>query len=668
MACISVLALTTLALCGCPGFPLPTPTPTPTPTDQPPGSAVAPGLNVTITSVTIPSDLKPVVKFTAKDNKGNIIPLNELTDCRFALGYLETPGTGSTARVINYTTRVSSGYTQATSDSARLTGLTQTNDGVFTYKFVTAVPAGYSKSATHQLGGQLRRQDVVDGLIYPTNVVFNFRPDGGTKTLATRAIVDTATCNACHTRLSAHGTRREVQYCIMCHNTQTSDSSNGGSLDFPVMIHKIHMGKDLPSVVAGDPYVVQGRDYSTVAFPQDVRNCTTCHQSAPQANVYVTTPTLAGCAACHDRTWFGNPDLTPAGFTAHVGGSQSNDQLCALCHTESLSGSVPILTSHLLPEESEGAIGLALAITDVTTTPPVTKAGGTTLKVSFTVQDKDGNPITDLSTLSRLAINCAWPAAEYTTQKSETLAGGAVTGTLVNNGGGAYDYTFTAELPATSSDTFAVALEGRRNFTFRGATYRQGPSSNGLTYFTIDGSDPVARRQIVDDEKCNKCHKDLHLHGANRMGVDYCAFCHKPDGTDISRRPAGSTPESIHFKTMIHKIHTGENLSEAFEIYGFGGTAIGFNEVRFPGDRSQCTVCHVTNSTNLPVPDVSLPTVATVDNEIQPTRAACNSCHDSLAANIHALLQTSADGVESCEVCHGTAAEYAVAIVHKQTP
>ena len=100
-------------------------------------------------------DLKPVVKFLAKDNKGNIIPLNELTDCRFALTYLETPGTGSTARLIDYTTRVSSGATQATTDSARLTGLTQTNDGEFTYKFATVLPAGYSKSATHQLVGQM---------------------------------------------------------------------------------------------------------------------------------------------------------------------------------------------------------------------------------------------------------------------------------------------------------------------------------------------------------------------------------------------------------------------------------------------------------------------------------------------------------------------------------
>jgi OmcA/MtrC family decaheme c-type cytochrome len=309
----------------------------------------------------------------------------------------------------------------------------------------------------------------------------------------------------------------------------------------------------------------------------------------------------------------------------------------------------------------------------VTPTLPVGKVAGTTLKVSFTAKDGSGNPITDPSSLSSFSINCAWPASEYTTTQREALRG-TVPGTLVNHGDGSYDYTFLAKLPASSSDTFAVALEGRRTFTFRNASYNQGPSTNGLTYFTIDGSDPVGRRHVVDDAKCNACHKDLHLHGENRVGVDYCVMCHFPSATDISRRTAQQLPpESIHFKTMIHKIHTGENLTTPFTIYGFGGSVNDFTEVRFPGDRTQCTICHTTASVvNLPVPEESLPTVVSdgvqVVSTTQPMRASCMSCHDDVTANVHALLQTNSNGVESCEVCHESGAEFAVATVHKQTP
>ena len=60
-------------------------------------------------------------------------------------------------------------------------------------------------------------------------------------------------------------------------------------MDMKVLAHKIHMGSSLPSVKAGTPYRIWHRgawsDFSTVVFPQDVRNCTTCHSSdAPQAS------------------------------------------------------------------------------------------------------------------------------------------------------------------------------------------------------------------------------------------------------------------------------------------------------------------------------------------------------------------------------------------------
>ncbi len=53
----------------------------------------------------------------------------------------------------------------------------------------------------------------------------------------------------------------------------------------------------------------------------------------------------------------------------------------------------------------------------------------------------------------------------------------------------------------------------------------------------------------------------------------YCVMCHNANQDDKARRPADKLPvESVHLKTMIHKIHTGEELTNDFTIYGFGNT------------------------------------------------------------------------------------------------
>ncbi len=667
---LCLMGLAVLLVIGATGCPVPPP-----PDGEVPdtGAAVAPGLHIELLEVTIPADLRPEVAFVVTDDLGNRVPLKELTDLRFALAYLDdAPGGGGATRFVNYTPRMQGGVTQATSDPARLNGASRTADGNHRYKFQMAIPANFDRNATHQIGVQVRRRYPANGTVYPAEAVHRFRPDGAA-VVATRELVATETCNNCHTRLGAHGNvRREVQHCILCHTPQTFDATTGQSLDFVEMIHKIHMGEDLPSVLAGESYELGGDDFSDVVFPQDIRNCSACHSGAPDELVHRETPTLAGCASCHDRTWFGNPALTPAGFTNHQGGQHINDSLCGLCHTPEAPGVSPIREAHLLPTESASAPGLFFEITDVTTAET---QQGIRPTITFAVADKNGNPYATLTTLNSVAMTLGWPAAEYESVIREVIRGGAgPQGTLTNLGGGMYAYTFANVLPADPGLTFGVAMEGRLNFMHLGASFTQGTANNAVTYFTADGTAPVVPPSIVDDAKCNECHREIRAHGEQRVGVELCIMCHNVNATDAARRPLDQMPPAtVAFNEMIHRIHTGENLASPYTVYGFGGVPHDFTHVRFPGLRQECSICHLPGTFDVPLPDTALPTVVRQNGDVvameYPTSAACTSCHDSLVTNVHAMLATDLEqGIETCAVCHGADSAFAVSLVHRLVP
>ena len=79
-------------------------------------------------------------------------------------------------------------------------------------------------------------------------------------------------------------------------------------------------------------------------------------------------------------------------------------------------------------------------------------------------------------------------------------------------------------------------------------------------------------------------------------------------------------------------------------------------------------MCHVGNSYTLPLK----PGLNQVSNPqgpmtmMGPTTAACTGCHGTPSAIAHTSLQTSAEFGESCEVCHGSGAAFAVDKMHAQ--
>lgn len=220
-------------------------------------------------------------------------------------------------------------------------------------------------------------------LTNPINLVYDFIPATGkavTSSDAQRAIVDKASCNECHGKLggipgtetaSFHsGARFDPGVCSVCHTDQRkygatnavsvnnvfpltsagkpiatalADGVSVGNL--PIMVHKIHMGGELVK----KNYDFGGVLFNETKYPQDIRNCTKCHDNSataahptPQGDNWKNKPSVQACSACHDGIDFKtNTGVTlsdaAAGLTVSLdphplAGPQADDSKCSNCH------------------------------------------------------------------------------------------------------------------------------------------------------------------------------------------------------------------------------------------------------------------------------------------------------------------------------------------------
>jgi OmcA/MtrC family decaheme c-type cytochrome len=674
---------------------------------------VGAGLAIELTEVAIPDDRRPVVKLTLKDAAGH--PLDRAgtyspgaVSLSFMLSHLSTAD-GSVGEYVPYNTASVNGAMVGMTAPA-LASATQPrseNDGAWTeldasagsysYRFSHALPEGYDKGKTHTLAVYASR--TYEGVAYVANPIKHFRPDGVDVT-ERREIVTTAACNQCHNTLREHGgSRREVGLCITCHVKGMADPESGNSIEMSEMIHKIHSGSKLPSVVAGTPYKIVGfnntiHDYSNITFPQALQNCATCHKG-PNGEHWKTALTRTACGACHDRVSYLSP--APAGYTLHPGAQQSTDNLCKDCHGEGMGpvatletdvvkvhkrrDELPLRDSNGLPVSTAPA--LSGTVVSVTSTGPSQSP-----VVRFTVA-VDGQPYDILAmgkALNRLRFTFAGPTTDYAGYVQYTAQGSGAVGTLAA-GSVAGEFTWTVANGVTMttiatacgtqpSGSFAVGMEGRITQNASLANNTQVAVNyvmhNKVAYFAVTDSQPVPRHEAVTVENCNGCHEDLAAHGGSRNDPEYCVLCHNANNnsTNVPAPSVGSTKltTSLRLSHMVHRIHTGENGSNPYII----GTN-DFSEVVFPGETKKCVNCHVPAHYKLPLP-AELPThltqidsmkarVVGTDYYMQPTGAACTGCHDSDDAVAHVTAMT-ANGKESCAVCHGTGATYDVDVVH----
>lgn len=343
-------------------------------------------LKATITNATVSATTGNVtVTFTLKDGNTPITDRALFGNPSFSLVQLKPEANGANSHWVSYTGRfttkntamapVLQGRTESSANPATATAnaVVVNGDGTFSYTFklATATPEGDIRNVTHAhnaatvagnynkdtgLAQWLATYEIPNVVTYDpklthrvamnvalaapgdtknaSNAWLDFVPDGVTP-IVTRSIVTMADCAKCHAGQKLHA-GYEIEYCVTCHNQSTFDPFTGETVTLENMVHKIHMGAKLPSVIAGGTYKVNGtHDYSAMVFPQPITNCLSCHNetNADGAN-WRTKSTTGACITCHNS----------AGSVSHGAQNSVFGQSCTVCHNPGRT--YPVQESH----------------------------------------------------------------------------------------------------------------------------------------------------------------------------------------------------------------------------------------------------------------------------------------------------------------------------------
>ncbi len=629
-------------------------------------SAVHPGLvapqelSATIDSFTVTAGFATTT-FTVKDANGNGVTglavasasnATRLQYVRIAYAQLEpdptttNPATGATGAL----------WVGLNRNDRNFGELTDNGSGSYTYVSTVDISATYDPTFLTRV--LLIVEPVTSLNTDALNVV---KDVPGTGTALSREIVTTDACDACHGRLGSplsgnlfdvpdfHGGDRYLATaCVVCHTSTLGDATaNGnGEAEFGPMIHKIHDAKTFTGI----------GDFSDVTYPQEIRNCTTCHQGGADSDNYQNFQNVQNCfLSCHDTT-------VVTGFN-HATSVVPNDTACASCHGPTGANIAPVLdipAIHAVFAETQSGkfhfnivdtsfdttsreLSVIYSVTDPTNADTPYVLNGTNADFAWTQGSN-----------SRLFIDIAFPPQEISNEGSGQDVGQPIS---VNGLAGTDNldgtYTVTATIPAGVT-AVTVAMEGHPAAT--------DPADNSIaripvtcptTDVSLDGNPATPRRAIVDITKCDKCHFQLSLHGNNRTdNIGLCVLCHNPNATDVDRRggiaaadaPDGKTQQAIDFKVMIHGIHQASGIT----VYGFSGTPNVFDDVTFPGILSNCETCHFPGTFGVPLKDEVLDTTTDVGTDpVDPTdnlrttktTSVCSSCHTDTATLSHMLSE-----------------------------
>jgi len=611
-----------------------------------------------VAAVTVNSP--PVVNFVLKDTASRFVTGLQAADLRFAIaklvpgtpGVFGVAGTGESDQWVSYIYQTKSGTAitdgvQATYENGGDGTLVYNEQGYYTYTFAIDIKEAtrpddteviWDPTATHRLAIQLDIRDSEGNrILYNPHFDFTFSNGASvaiTDPSKTHRVADESSCNECHNKLTAHGGRVEVEYCVMCHNSGSIDVEFGSDIDFKVMIHKIHKGKALDLVpgykIGGFGGVVH--DWSEVGYPQDLRNCAKCHDGdnplTPQGDNWNTKPTQQACGACHESVDFNNHQ----GFDFIAHDDSINNSACKGCHGGAATNS-SVINAHWnqFEEHSKnyqfniGNLSYDPVSRQATVTYSITNPNDGTAYdlteglttciadiLSETVQPSDCLDLEGASfsrfTLYIGALTLAGASSnidEYTDHSSSTYAW---LGT--DNGDGTYTTTLTVPASAVGAARllsngqaqerrvidfldYRLAIEAGTEINAGSATANgvdwdwanqvRVPVANVHRDFSVDGSVLNARRTVVSDAKCNACHGLLGtatssnevenaFHRGERSSVVTCPVCHTPNRAS-STGMSDEIVDGVTIEPVLPGTTTRMNQSYEFKtmIHGIHG-------------------------------------------------------------------------------------------------
>jgi OmcA/MtrC family decaheme c-type cytochrome len=637
--------------------------------------------SIVLTAATGTTYVYPVVNFTVKDNGGNGVtglvvasastPTN-LNYVKVAIAYLSTDPTDSVTNAWTNYYVTGGGLTPA--NEGVLAGLADHGDGTYTYTFQSGITSTIDMTATHrvaiQISGTVPNSNPKIVISNPTNAIYDFVPNGAAVT-NTRNIVSESACNKCHTKIGdtnldpqtqssfptpGHGGRIATKYCVMCHNYQnevaglvastatstgllvnpTSGSkhstwmiSNGtntyNELEFVTLIHKTHMGSDLTL----QNYSINADHYypNNIGYPQDIRNCTTCHNNAdgtaPDYGNWNTKPSMKACGTCHDNiSWASS---VPTGFVAHrtpaglTALPQTDDSNCSSCHDQNNITQYHY-SNFVTPNNPTGlasAASFSYVITSATVSS-ITASQGVAI-VAFKIY-KNGTAMSLASDFSGSTLNgfvggpslmmvyampqdgitqpSDWNSGHSSIALTDLVSGvaGTITGTT----------TMTAILSGASGTTayyipsnatmVTAAISGA--FTQMNWASVVAPSTD-LTYSVRPGIAAIktatgytARRTVFSESKCNTCHEQLgtipNFHGGS-YNIAMCAMCHTPNQS--------SNGWTASFRVWVHGIHASGKAGVTRRTVPFtwhaASTTENYTTLEYPGILNNCEQCHL---------------------------------------------------------------------------
>ncbi|MGP8304728.1 OmcA/MtrC family decaheme c-type cytochrome [Vibrio sp. YIC-376] len=556
--------------------------------------------------------------------------------------------------------------------------------------------------------------------------VYEWVPGTSSEDTVSRNVIEDGTCANCHMNEPLHhgpGYRsidNNIAVCTSCHN----DSNPGaapGRRPLAAVVHQYHgnvfaLGSDRNDLTTYKQPVdengalvtdINGLVVEGSPFPQDIRNCTTCHSSdttkASDANNWFEHPTQVACETCHlfrDRgahanqvgtAWIrdGSPQNTCTGCHRPYERDENGDPIIGedasrsakTVHMTRLANlstardtlDIEIVQARFADDSFEIQVRVKKDGTGVSTLDEVTQYINSPGHMNLLLNWDDGegpmlaNNELDMSEDGTVGDGCvAEGDGLFTCQKdfsASSIKPGSTSKLTVN----------IADMPLCA-DRKEAMLSACVNFT--GIDLIKYPfvvaANNASGAFGIGGVAVSHKLPVgADIDSCNDCHKELTIHKLGdhpHAATDFqqCKNCHN------SERSAFYPGMAADLKYHVHSYHA------------FGPARSG--ESPFPGAINNCEACHTSSQFNLPSQQNTRPSLAS-GKYFSPTLVACGACHiESSLANADpetvagdAILShmlnngavfgadtaEEAMGSEQCSTCHAIGQSQGVDKVHK---